>query len=416
MYNFSIGTIFLITVLIIITVACRALTRRSIGVCIYKIDTWIVAGLILRIIWAFIVVWLESKMSFLVYDDETYYKFAAFDIGQALNGYNVFLHWLYWVFGKSSLNGRIVNITLSLLTIYPLASIENNLNDETSFMAAKFCALSPFMVFISFFEIKDIILMFSFTASYALIKEYIKTRNKWIIVLLIILGFVGEQIRTSMGVIPIAVLLVSIIVQGFGKTRRQRIFSSVIVLAIIVGCGLYIGQGYINDASLKVENYQTWIFTQFSESSIYNWFVITKLTDIWKLPFCFVLYALQPLNALDGSGRFFMEWGMLAKILDVPVLLMSMWWLPQYIKKEKLYAILFILPYAFVSGINLTNARQGFFLYPIMYLICFHGYEMSGCYEGNSKILATLNQRKFSQLMFMGLYGLWFVFVMRRVV
>ena len=39
-------------------------------------------------------------------------------------------------------------------------------------------------------------------------------------------------------------------------------------------------------------------------------------------------------------------------------------WLTVYVRKEKLFSLLFLLPYAFVSGINLTNARQGFFLYP----------------------------------------------------
>ncbi len=413
MYNFELGTAILLIILTITVYACRTLARYSIDENIHRIDTLLFLGLILRIIWAVIVIFLQSKMSFFVYDDEVYYKYAlqGLESNSVENGYYVFLSWLYDNFGRTSLNGRIVNAVVGLMTIYPIACIERNLNKNTSFFASSFFAISPFIIFISFFEIKDIILLFCFTASYALIKEYVATKQERLFLLILPLCLISEQIRTGMGVIPITILIISIILKNMGNSRRNKIFSIIFIFAAAISAGSYIGQEYINNAVLKIDKYQNWILTQFSGQSIYNSFVITKISDIWKLPFCFVLYALQPLNALNGTDRFFFEYGMFAKMIDIPILLMSMWWLAKYVKVDKLYSLLFLLPYAFVSGVNLTNARQGFFLYPIMYIICFYGYEMTGNYIGKNRILLFFNRKKILHLIFVGLYAIWTLFV-----
>ena len=126
------------------------------------------------------------------------------------------------------------------------------------------------------------------------------------------------------------------------------------------------------------------------------------------------MYALQPLNALDGSSRFFGEWGMFAKIIDVPILVMAIRWLYVYVKKEKIYSLIFILPYIFVSGVNLTNARQGFFLYPIMYLMCFYGFSRMDGYNGKNSIVRIINSSGFTYALVGTLYVLWlFVIIMR---
>ena len=105
---------------------------------------------------------------------------------------------------------------------------------------------------------------------------------------------------------------------------------------------------------------------------------------------------------------------MFAKFIDVPVLLMALRWLIVYIKKEKLFSLFFLLPYAFVSGINLTNVRQGFFLYPIMYLICFYGYSQTDSYTGKNALIRMLNSKAVTVFIWAALYVVWlFVLVMR---
>lgn len=83
-------------------------------------------------------------------------------------------------------------------------------------------------------------------------------------------------------------------------------------------------------------------------------------------------------------------------------------------KKGKALLIVFLLPYAFVSGINLTNARQGFFLYPIMYLMCFYGYSQTDSYTGKSALIRMLNSKEVTVFMWIALYMVWlFVLIVR---
>ena len=93
---------------------------------------------------------------------------------------------------------------------------------------------------------------------------------------------------------------------------------------------------------------------------------------------------------------------------------MALRWLTVYIKKEKLFSLFFLLPYAFISGINLTNARQGFFLYPIMYLMCFYGDSQTDSYTGKSALIRMLNSKEVTVFMWIALYVLWlFVLIVK---
>lgn len=412
MYEITMGTFVLAMILLVLITLIRHKFYLNTNT---NIDKILLFAIIVRLIWMIVVIALEDRMIFFVYDDETYYRTAmGASYGIYSNLYTYFLRWLYNTFGQSSLNGRIVNLAFSVMTIYPLAYLEKSFNDFTDFKATIFFALSPFQIFISFFEIKDIILMFTFTASYALIKHLKIAMSAVDMIELVFLCFISEQIRSGMGAIPIVLIIVDKVKKGVGATKLQRMFSCIIIIGICIAVLLFYFGNYILEQSTRIEKYQSWIFTQFSSESMYNQFVITGIQDIWKLPFCFILYAFQPFNALDGSKRFLGEWGMFAKFIDVPVLLMALRWLIVYIKKEKLFSLFFLLPYAFVSGINLTNARQGFFLYPIMYLICFYGYSQTDSYTGKSALIRMLNSKAVTVFIWAALYVVWlFVFVMR---
>ena len=412
MYELTTGTLMLVAILLMFIALVRHKFYLNTNI---NIDKILLFAIIARIIWMIIVISLEYKMTFFVYDDENYYKTAmGAPYGVNSNFYTYFLRWLYSIFGRSSLNGRIVNLAFSVMTIYPLAYLEYSMDESTNFKATVFLALSPFQIFISFFEIKYIMMMFSFTASYAIIKHLQNENSIADSLELLLLCLLSEQIRSGMGAIPILLLLMDKAKNGIGATRRQKLFTRVFVVGICAAVVLFYFGDYILEQSTRIEKYQKWIFTQFSSESMYNQFVITGIQDIWKLPFSFILYALQPFNVLDGSNRFFGELGMFAKFIDVPVLLMALRWLIVYIKKEKILSLMFLLPYAFVSGINLTNARQGFFLYPIMYLICFYGYSQTDTYTGNSILVRMLNSKTTTIFIWAVFYVLWFFVLIMR--
>lgn len=413
MYEFQLGTIVLIVILCVAILLVRRKFFVETGA---KIDRLLVLAIILRLIWMLVVIFCENKMTFFVYDDETYYRTAmGGNFSDITNLYTYFLRWLYDVFGQSSLNGRLVNMAFSIMTIYPLAFLEQEMSKDCHYLATRFMAFSPFQIFISFFEIKDIILMFTFTSAYAIIKSLSKKISAFNIVELILLCIISEQIRSGMGVIPILLLLIDKAKNGIGRTKIQRLCSAAVVCCVCIVVIVFYFQDYILDQSIRIDKYQQWIFTQFAPQSIYNQFIITQVQDIWKLPFCFILYALQPLNAFDGSNRFFGEWGMLAKFFDVPILLMALRWLWNYIKKEKVYALIFLIPYIFVSGINLSNVRQGLFLYPIMYIMCFLGVESAGIYNGKSALIRLVNSKKFTYILWGSLYAIWLMIIIIRL-
>ena len=390
MYIFSVGTFGLIIVLLTALLLIRNLAHKTLGI---SLDTLLILALLLRILWAIIVIMLEDKgLRYFVYDDETYHLFAMGERWvDSLNGYHVFIDYIYNLFGHSSLNGRLVNLFFSLYTFYPVAIIEYNMTNGESMLATKLTALSPFMVFSSFFEIKDIGLMFFYTCLYAIINQHQGKISVKQAVMLLIIAVFSESLRHGAGVLPIGIFVLNFCLKGIGTSKLQRILTATIEIFIGVFMVLYVGMDYITELTVTLDRYQRWIVTQFSEYSVYNWFVVTSPVDIWKLPFCFLLYVMQPLDLLDGSGRFFAEFGMVAKVFEVPILLMSIVFLPKYIKQEKWASLILILPLAFLSGVNLTNAREGLYLYPLLYIVFSSGLNNMNMQQCKNVVTKTYN-------------------------
>ena len=150
MYKITIGTFVLAMILLVLITLIRHKFYLNTNT---NIDKILLFAIIVRFIWIIVVIALEDRMTFFVYDDETYYRTAmGAPYGIYSNLYTYFLRWIYNTFGQSSLNGRIVNLVFSVMTIYPLAYLEKSFNDFTDFKATTFFALSPFQIFISFFD------------------------------------------------------------------------------------------------------------------------------------------------------------------------------------------------------------------------------------------------------------------------
>lgn len=420
-FTITTGTLFLIIVGMLFLLFVRAVCRNDvIGEQIGIIDKCVIISLFIHAIWAFFVDYLsQNGYQYLVMDDETYHQFAMglieFEKLTEGNIYHLFLKLLYRIFGQTTANGRIANLFFSIATIYPLATIEYRLNKRTKYYATRFYAFSPFIIFISYFEIKDICLTFLYISSYALVKKLTEKLSLIHIVLLLFICAVSEQIRDGAGVLPIVILVLSRIYL-LGTNNNQIKLFGIISTVIVMGMAIYIGRDYLQYGSHRVDQYQRWIVNEFSSSSIYSRFVITKFTDIWKLPFCFLLYTFQPMSMLSGNKRFFYEFGMFAKIVDVPVLFFSMLFIPKYIRKEKWNSLLFVVMYAFISCINLTNARQGVFLYPIMYLIFFDSFLLISENEKDNENMVLYRGMRNWKYMIAFFFFLWFLFVLYKFI
>lgn len=317
-----------------------------------------------------------------VYDDQTYYQYAAGYISESdlyeLGFYHVFLKGLYDVFGISSINGRLLNILLASATVYSVGYIEEHLSGEESLLATKLYAFMPYMFFSSCFELKDIFALFLYITIYALLLGFSEHADKALLFIAIPLMIVAELVRSLAGVLPAMLFLYASFNRHSNMSRVERgIIGAVIVIPLALMALLIFPstwQGYIT----TLNQYQRWISTQFSATSFYNFFLLRTPIDVWKIPFSIALYLLQPFSFLDGSGRVFFELGGILKIIDIPVVCLSIVWLPRYISREGARSLMLLIPLAFLACVNLTNAREVIYIYPFIYLIFSMGWSQTG--------------------------------------
>lgn len=422
MYTLDFKILFLIVALGLLVSFVRSMFRFDIkGYSIRRVDILFFGALTFRFVLLLFIVLQDSKgTNFLVYDDEIYYKYAmeiynASDIYE-VNGYHIFLRYAYLLFGKSSITGRLINIVFASVSVYPLSYLETSICDGERLTATKLLAFSPFMMSVSLFEIKDILMLLLLVLGYALIFKFSSEKKFKTLLFIVIISVLSESVRTGAGFILVGLCLTKILSDANKMSARIRFFFRLFCVAfIVVGCVIMFGSELGGKYYLKFSNYQKWIFTQFSSSSIYNWFVITKISDIWKVPFSCFLYILQPLNALDGSGRVFAEYGLFLRVVEIPVLLSALLFIYRFIQKEKLNSILLIIPYLMLSCINLTNAREAIYLYPLLYLAFSYEMFSFGSKDGDSVIAHIMRLKSNRWILYGCVLLVWSAFVITRI-
>lgn len=313
---------------------------------------------------------LAGPYPFAVFDDEQYHLLA---MGmQALReptSYSTFLSYVYLVFGASSLNGRLVNVILGVAAVYPLAYIERIVVGRDSRVATWLYAVVPFQIFWTAFEVKDVALVLVYLWAYAVLCRWSSAKaSASSVACLAVLALLTEQLRTGMGVLILLVAALQYLDSSARRPRVLRIAVGAAVLGAVVLLASAEASVYFYATIDYLSDYQEWVPTQFSDSSIYSLLLIRDVGDLWKVPICMVVYALQPITGLAGSGRLFIDYGWVLRAFDVGVQIAGLVVAPVVLRRERARALLFLVPYMFVSCVNLTNARQGTFLLPMIYL------------------------------------------------
>lgn len=381
MVVFNVGTVVVTLAGILVACAVRRLFMcgaEQSGCC--SIDFIFAGALATRLL--FLVVCSASnggEMPFFVFDDQTYYQYASRAIGASnlyeLGFYHVFLRTVYDAFGASSLNGRLINVLLASSAVYPIAYIEGHLSGRGCLLATRLYSFMPYMFFSSCFEIKDNIALFLYMTVYALLIAYSEHRSKTDLILAVPLLILSEEVRSTSGVLPAVIFLYSIIFSRKSLSPMSKKVGYFMVGAAVVLAAIYIFSEGTSEYLNTLDDYQTWITTQFSSSSLYNFFIVQSPEDIWRVPFSVVLYLLQPLTFLDGSGRVFADIGGILKTLDIPIVCLALRWLPRYVSKEKERSLMLVVPLVFLACVNLTNAREGIYIYPFIYIIFSMGWS-----------------------------------------
>ncbi|MEM3431550.1 MAG: hypothetical protein QW783_03330 [Candidatus Micrarchaeia archaeon] len=318
-----------------------------------------------------ILAYLNIVLPYAVYDDETYSLGAAGYINNYEGGnlYSEIIKIIYYIFGNNSINGRFFNIFLASISVYPLYNILINiLKSEKAINAAIIAYIFlPYDAFWSVFEVKDILLLcimiFYIDIILNIEKMISSNKKKALIILYLILillfGILAEGIRRgtfflmSLG----AFLNISIKV----SSRRKVLIITILVLCLFLW--LVFGLNNITVSPVaKYRLYQYWIKTQIGQGSIYNWFLITEPSNIWKLPFTILAYIMSPfptIRKMNLGYPFFLSFGSVLKIFSIPCLLLGMIKIRILLERIRFAFLVLFIPLLIVSMWNFTNFRQG---------------------------------------------------------
>lgn len=371
-FSFSFGTCFLMLILVVFLLFYRFWYEKNVNKqTLILADKYFIISMLIRcLVFILFIFLIFDKTPFAITDDETYYKFAAGLISDETREYAFFLKNIYNIFGISTLRGRIVNIFLSSMTVYPITYIENSFSDSNKLIATKLFVFLPFQLFFCMFEIKDILLLWAVMNTYMSIK-ILKEDNRnilnWIITFIFI--YISEMFRSTAGIVSLLVLILIIFFDKESKNKKEIFVKLFIILVfIIIIIIVFFKSEYGGEMILSLDRYNRWIETQINTNGIYNFLRIRTIKDIWKLPISCFMYIIQPLTGLYNTNRLYSDYGFILRIFDLPIIMLSILGIRCYLRKENYFFIIFLIPLIFLSAVNLTNTREFIYVSPFIYL------------------------------------------------
>jgi hypothetical protein len=316
-----------------------------------------------------------------VWDDLLYHELAR-SHGNAViesgNFYFGLLSFAYGLFGDTTLVGRMINIALSSLCIYPVALIFCHLNIKKAYikMALLIFSIIPSMAAWSIFEIKDIIIQFALLASIGIYITQVNNKSISIcaVFALLLMGYVLEKSRSGAGLI----LLISLILQLLKDLKikghltnisRVSLSLSAILIIVLLNHTGVLGAP-IESVPTKLQQYRTWNYRQIQEGVFRDRLIVSNVGQIWKLPVSFIAYLISPIPRIDLSPQlpFMIEFGGIIKAFEFPLLIAGLLLIFNIVKRLGYLVLPFIFPLLFLVLYNPTNWRQGVAYMPIFYI------------------------------------------------
>lgn len=307
--NFDLGPILLH---IIIYTILLFLIRNDTLLC-----KWIVIGYLFRCIILIIIFCLSlafSQEASLFTDDKAYYLIAR------NNSENLLISWqgiygkyyikileiVYRIFGGHTINGRLINIFFSLLTVIVFYKFDKDINIHLKEKILKVLIFFPELSFFSVFEFKDYIFSFLLCLAVFLLFKSYKTSNIFLKLVLIIISFglslINCYIRAG---IPIYFFIFGVIAYLIINIKKENIIiNPVVLLTLIFAVGLLLFQ--FKDIRLNSEprilyntrNMVAYYFENLEErkegSSLMKYFLINNKKQIYKLPISIIFIPFSP--------------------------------------------------------------------------------------------------------------------------
>jgi len=318
-YNetFDLGPILLnIIIYIILFLLIRSDTL------LYK---WIVIGYVFRCMLLLTIFCLSlafSQDAFLLADDKMYYAIARkssenllFNWESVYGSYYIkILEIIYRIFGEHTINGRLINIFLSLLLIIIFYKFDEDINIYLKEKILKFMIFFPELAFFSLFEFKDYIFSFFLCLSMFLLFKSYKATNIFLKLIFIIISFGLSLINSYIRIgVPIYFFIFGVIAYLIISLKKGNAINikPILFLMLIFVVGFLFFQvkdflvaneyGHFLGISGKINLYFSTLELRKEASNLMKYFIVDSKMQIYKLPISFVLLPYSPINFFDTS-------------------------------------------------------------------------------------------------------------------
>lgn len=426
MFDWTIGTFWLVFIGVGVVIAFRGYATQFFEKSdIKRVDKLFIAAIVVRLIWYFVYfVFIADSYPFMITDDFNYHyraDAASSILSVGRNNYQTFLNYLYYYFGSSSLNGRIVNLFASILCVYPIAYIERTINTHrTEFTATKMYIFFPFMVSICSFEIKDVLSMLFFATSCMIMLYMQKNNSMKRFVSFLLFCLLSELIRSGMGLLVLGVYSCSVIYKqlgGLSRNKGKKIFAfSCLTIFFLIAVTVLMSMEYYQDTMLLLGQYTAGRNKSIRSGSMFDFLTIDSVNELWKVPLDLVFYIMLP-NSSEHVGRFMLDFGVYYRLFDMPISLLGVYWMIRKCKKFGFYSLCVIVPYVYLACFQIITFREVIFIVPLLYIFAVN-YLYPEPTEGKHpmlKVRAGRFNENYRMALLVVLYLLWSCFILLRV-
>ncbi len=292
----------------------------------------------------------------------------------------------YWVvcitayLTKTTFSIRLLNVILGTASVYYVYTFTKQLYGEReALLAARLIAFLPYPVFFSCFAYKDPFLLFCtfFILNGAMIFQ---TKGKISIIrLLLMAGLALAMLKTRSGLTSLFLIVVFLI--AFKKYIAKLNTRNIILSIVLVSIAIFVLYKSSSTILYKMNYY--FERNMRTVSGPIRHIMITKLTDIYKLPFCYLISVIEPIGLPDSIT----SWSNIVDLcfpLMVPISTGS--FLYMFTRKKKEWYTFWLCMGVYLATIvaSLTNIRHYYSMLPITY-IAFSKYILS--LHGAKKVL-----------------------------
>ncbi len=275
----------------------------------------------------------------------------------------------YWIvcivsyFTRTTFSVRLLNIIFATASVFYFYSFTNLLyGEKVALLSSRLLAFLPYPVMFSCFAYKDSFLMYcSFFILYgAMLYQKNGKIGKFRLLIIVLLAIAMFKTRSGLSALFLAVAFLVAFKKYVSKINIRNLIISIILLAI---AGLIV---YKSSSTLIYKMNYYFERSSRTVTGPIRHIMITKVSDIYKLPLCYILSVVEPIGLPDSISC----WSDITELffpLMVPISIGS--FLYMFTKKKQDAYTFWLCMGVYLATItaSLTNIRHYYSMLPITF-------------------------------------------------